>query len=76
MKELIEKLMHKQVYSFAEQQNSFYNAQFGFHLSLSSNNTLMLIPENIQSHLDQNKFCAGVFVDLKFGFKPVSYSGS
>ena len=25
----------------------------------------MLITENIQSQLDQNKFCAGVFVDLK-----------
>ena len=68
--------MHKQVYSFAEQQNCFYNAQFGFHLSLSTNNTLMLIPENIQSQLDQNKFRTGVFLDLKFGFKRLSYSGS
>ena len=41
IKELIEKLMHKQVYSFSEQQNCFYNAQFGFHLSLSTDNTLM-----------------------------------
>ena len=39
--------------------------QFGFHLSLSTNNALMWITENIQSQLDQNKFCAGVFVDLK-----------
>ena len=73
---LIEKLMHKRVYSFLEQQNFFYNAQFGFRLSLSTNNALMSITENIQSQLDQNKFCAGVFVDLKFGFKRLSYSGS
>ena len=57
--------MQKQVYSFLEQQNCFYNAQFGFHFSLSTNNALMLITENIQSQLDHNKFCAGVFVDLK-----------
>ena len=57
--------MHKRVYSFLEQQNCFYNAQFGFQLSLSTNNALMSITENIQSQLDQNKFCAGVFVDLK-----------
>ena len=60
--------MHKRVYSFLEQQNCFYNAQFGFHLSLSTNNALMSITENIQSQLDQNKFCAGVFVDLKKAF--------
>ena len=28
----------------------------------------MSITENIQSQLDQNKFCTGVFVDLKKAF--------
>ena len=63
---LIEKLMYKQVYSFLEQQNCFYNAQFGFHLSLSTNNALMSIT-------DQNNFCAGVFVDLKKAFDTVDH---
>ena len=70
---LIEKLMHKRVYSFLKQQNCFYNAQFGFRLSLSTNNALMSITENIQSQLDQNKFCAGVFVDLKKAFDTVDH---
>ena len=70
---LIEKLMHRQVYSFLEQQNCFYNAQFGFRLSLSTNNALMSITENIQSQLDQNKFWAGVFVDLKKAFDTVDH---
>ena len=65
--------MHKQVYSFLEQQNCFYNAQFGFRLSLSTNNALMSITENIQSQLDQNKFWAGVFVDLKKAFDTVDH---
>ena len=60
---LIGELMHKRVYSL-EQQNCFYNAQFVFRLSLSTNNALISISENMQSYLDQNKFCAGVFVDL------------
>ena len=60
--------------------NCFSNAQFAFRLSLSTDNTLMLITENIQSQLDQNKFCAGVFVDLKKAFdtillKKLSYYG-
>ena len=56
-----------------EQQNRFYNAQFGFCISLSTNNALMSITENIQSQLDQNKFCTGVFVDLKKAFDTVDH---
>ena len=33
----------------------------------------MLITENIQSQLDKNKFCAGVFVDLKKAFDTVDH---
>ena len=33
----------------------------------------MLINENIQSQLDQNKFCARVFVDLKKAFDTVDH---
>ena len=70
---LIEKLMHKRIYSFLEQQNCFYNAQFGFRLSLSTNNAQISITENIQSQLDQIKFCTGVFVDLKKAFDRVDH---
>ena len=70
---LTEKLMHERVYNFLEQQSCFYNAQFGFHLNLSTNNALMSITENIQSQLDQNKFCAGVFADLKKSFDTVDH---
>ena len=65
--------MQKQFYSFLEQQNCFYNTQFGFRPSLSTNNVLMSITENIQSPLDQNKFCARVFVDLKKAFDTVDH---
>ena len=70
---LIEKLMHKRVYTFLEQKNCFYKAQFSFRLSLSTNNALVSITENIQSQLGQNKFCAGVFVDLKKAFDKVDH---
>ena len=65
--------MHKRVYSFLEQQNCFYNAQFGFRLSLSTNNALMSITENIQSQLDQNELCAGLFFDLKETFDAMDH---
>ena len=47
--------------------------QFGFCFSLSTNNALMSITENIQSQLDQNKFCTGVFVDLRKAFDTVDH---
>ena len=66
----ISKLIRK---SSLERQNCFYNAQFGFCLGLSTHNALMSITENIQSKLDQNKFCTGVFVDLKKAFDTMDH---
>ena len=63
--------MHKCLYSFLETQNWFYPAQFGFWPNVSTNNVLMSITENIQTQLDQGKYCAGVFVDLRKAFHTV-----
>ena len=71
---IIEKLMHKRLYSFLETQNCFYPAQFGFRLNVSTNNALLSITENIQKQLDERKYCAGVFVDLKKGFDTVAHN--
>ena len=64
--------MHKRIYSFLEQQNCFYNAQFGFCLNLSINNALTSIT-NIQCQKNQYKFCAKMFVDLKRAFDTMDY---
>ena len=50
-----------------------HNWAFAFFHFLSTNNALMLITENIQFQLDQNKYCAGVFVDLKKAFDTVDH---
>ena len=66
--------MHKRLYSFLETQNCFYPAQFGFRLNVSTNNALMSIIENIQTQLDEGKYCTGVFVDLKKAFDTVYHN--
>ena len=73
IEKIIEKLMHKRLHSFLETQNCFYPAQFGFRLNVSTNNALMSITENIQTQLDEGKYCAGVFVDLKKAFDTVNH---
>ena len=70
---IIEKLMHKRLNVFLEKKQIYYNFQFGFRSNLSTNNALLSIVESIQSHLDKNKFCAGVFVDLKKAFDTVDH---
>ena len=67
-------MLHKCLYSFLETQNCFYPAQFGFRLNVSTNNALMSITENIQTQLDEGKYCAGVFVDLKKAFVTVDHN--
>ena len=66
--------MHKRLYNFLETQNCFYPAQFGFRLNVSTNNALMSITENIQTQLDEGKYCAGVFVDFKKAFDTVDHN--
>ena len=40
---------------------------------VSTNNALMSITEIIQTQLDEGKYCAGVFVDLKKAFDTVGH---
>ena len=61
---IIEKLMNRRLNDFLEQEKWLYKFQFGFRMNFSTNNALMSIIENIQTHLDDGKFDAGVFVDL------------
>ena len=65
--------MHERLNKFLEQETCFYSLQLGFRLNCSTNNALMSIIENIQTQLDDNKYVAGVFVDLKKAFDTVDH---
>ena len=64
----IEKLIHKRLNHFLEQHKVFYALQFGFHLNPSTNDALMSITENIQTHLDKKELTVQVFTDLGKAF--------
>ena len=65
--------MHQRLNQFPELHNCFYAFQFGFRLNYSTNNALMSIVENMQTELDNGKFAAGIFVDLKKAFDTVDH---
>ena len=64
--------MHKRLNKFLKQERCIYNLQFGFCVNQSTNNALMSIIENIQT-LDDGKYVAVVFVELKKYFNAVDH---
>ena len=70
---IIEKLMHKQLYSFFEDHNILYDNQFGFRKRNSTVYALMEITERIKETVDTGKFGCGIFIDLKKAFDTVNH---
>ena len=70
---IIEKLTHKQLYSFFEDHNVLYDNQFGFRKRNSTVYALMEITERIKETVDTGKFGCGIFIDLKKAFDTVNH---
>ena len=70
---IIEKLMHKRLYSFLELHNILYNNQFGFRKNNSTAFALIQITEKIKESIDNNKFGCGIFIDLRKAFDTVNH---
>ena len=62
---LIEKLLHKRLYSFMDQSKCLFGSQFGFGPHHSTNHALITITKHIRSALDKNNFtCFYFYVDF------------
>ena len=59
--------MHKRLNVFLEKRQIYYNFWFWFRSNFSPNNAFLFIAKSI-SHLDKNKFCNGLFVNLMKAF--------
>ena len=65
---IIEKLIHKKLYSFLEEHNILYQNQFGFRKNHSTVYALVQIIEMIKESIDTGKFVCGIFIDLRKAF--------
>ena len=70
---IFEKLVHKRLTSYFNQYNLFFERQFGFRKSHSTNHTLITLTEEIRQYLDNGKFSCGVFIDLRKAFDTVNH---
>ena len=66
--------MHKRVYDFMEKHNLIYPSQFGFRLFHSTVHALTDMTETIRRSIDDNKFVAGIFIDLQKAFDTVDHN--
>ncbi len=70
---LFERAMHTRLYTFFEKSEIFYDKQFGFRKSYSTNHALLSIIEGIREELNDKKFVCGVFIDLEKAFDTVNH---
>ena len=71
---IIEKLMHKRLYKFLEDNNILYNKQYGFRKGNSTIFSLIEITEKIKESIDKGKFGCGIFIDLRKAFDTVNHN--
>ena len=70
---IIEKAMHKRLYSFLEQHNILFQNQFGFRKNNSTTFALLEITERIKETIDNQKYGCGIFIDLRKAFDTVNH---
>ena len=71
---IIEKLVHKRLYNFLEQNNILYHNQFGFRKNNSTTYALLQITEKIKETIENRKFGCGIFIDLRKAFDTVNHT--
>ena len=62
---ITEKVMHKWLYSFLENNDILFHKQYGFRRNNSTVFALIQITEKIKSSIDNGKIGCGIFIDLK-----------
>ena len=73
LNKILEKIVHKKIYTFLEDNKSIYSLQFGFRKKHSADDALIKITETIRNALDNNKIACGIYVDLQKAFDTVNH---
>ena len=70
---LIEKLMHKRLYSFLMSNKILYHYQFGFRKSHSTNLALIEVIDNLLFNFENDNISVGIYIDLQKAFDTVNH---
>ena len=70
---IIEKIIHKRLFKFLNNNNCLFNYQFGFRNHHSTNHALISITEKIRKAIDDGKIACRVFLDFQKAFDTVNH---
>ena len=73
LNKILEKIMHKRIYSFLEKYEVLYSLQFGFRTQYSTTHALIHMTETIRAALDSGNVTCGIFVDFQKAFDTVNH---
>ena len=68
---LFEKLIHKRMMTFTNENNLLTNCQFGFRKGHSTSHGITHVNEQVTRHLERKRVCSVLFIDLKSAFDTV-----
>ena len=68
---VFEKLIHKRMMTFTNDNNILTNSQFGFRKGHSTAHGITHVNDQITKHLERKRICAILFIDLKSAFDTV-----
>ena len=70
----MEKLVHKHLFCFLDQNEILYNNQYDFRNNHSATHALIDITEKIRNALDSKYYACSVFIDLEKTFDTVNHT--
>ena len=71
---ILEKLFEKRLRNYVDKNNLLFDGQYGFRVNRSTGLALNELVDTIINALDNNKYCVGVFIDLKKAFDTVDHT--
>ena len=74
LSKVLEKLYEKRLREFIARNNLLFDSQYGFRSKMSTSLALNELVDTILNALDNDKFCIGVFIDLKKAFDTVDHT--
>ena len=74
LSKILEKIMHRRLYSFLTKNNFFYKLQFGFRKKHSTNHATTALIEYICNAFESKELAIGVFIDLSKALDTIDHA--
>ena len=71
---ILEKAVHKRLYSFLCRHDILYNSQYGFRPNHSTTHAITEFTTNVLNSMDQGEHCLSVFLDLSKALDTINHN--